>query len=511
MQSEDSFMRRKKAFKNIIIALLLQLVVVIYGFIVPKIIITDFGSEVNGLVSSITRFLGYIALLESGFGPVIKATLYKPLASKDKKKIASILKASESFFKRIALIFLVYTVVLIVVFPTFLAPEFDGIFTISLIIIISLSTFSEYFFGMTYKLFLEAKQDGYIVSLLQIISYIASVILIVVAAKVGASVQMIKLIGGLAFIVRPILQNYYVKKKYHIELNRITDNYNIKQKWDGLSQHIASVLHTSTDVVVLTIFSSLTNVSIYSVYAIVTRGLKTLVLPFSNGIESIFGDMIAKDEKDNMIKKFNSYETVYGLIVSICFTVSMILIAPFVEVYMFGVTDADYCQPLFGVLLVLGEYIWAVRQPYNNLIKAAGHFKETRRGAWVECFLNIAISVILVTQYGLIGVAIGTMVAMTVRTAEFVHYANKYILKRSMLDSIKKIILIVVGTASVMILANYLPYLPNTGYANWVLNAIMTTVLAAGIMLIAFVIFFRKDLICFLTLIKSICKRKEKK
>ena len=66
-------MRSKKAILNIITSLLLQVVVLICGFIVPKLIITKFGSNVNGLISSITQFLAYITLLEAGFGPVVNA------------------------------------------------------------------------------------------------------------------------------------------------------------------------------------------------------------------------------------------------------------------------------------------------------------------------------------------------------------------------------------------------------------------------------------------------------
>ena len=87
-------MRSKKAIYNIISNLMLQFVVVIYGFIVPQIIISNFGSSVNGLISSITQFLAYITLLESGFGPVVKATLYQPIAKK-------IIKQSKIFLKHL--------------------------------------------------------------------------------------------------------------------------------------------------------------------------------------------------------------------------------------------------------------------------------------------------------------------------------------------------------------------------------------------------------------------------
>ncbi len=58
-------MRSKKVILNIISSLMLQITILICGFVVPKLIITNFSSNVNGLISSITQFLAYISLLES--------------------------------------------------------------------------------------------------------------------------------------------------------------------------------------------------------------------------------------------------------------------------------------------------------------------------------------------------------------------------------------------------------------------------------------------------------------
>ena len=134
-------MRKKKALYSIVTNLILQLVVIIYGFIVPKIIISHFGSDVNGLISSITQFLAYITLLESGFGPVVKSALYKPIANKNKSEIANILKTAERFFRKIAIIFIAYIIILCFIYPIIISNKFDTVFTVSLIIIISISTF----------------------------------------------------------------------------------------------------------------------------------------------------------------------------------------------------------------------------------------------------------------------------------------------------------------------------------------------------------------------------------
>lgn len=504
-------MRSKKALLNISTNLLLELVVVIYGFIVPKLIINTFGSNVNGLVSSITQFLAYIALLESGFGPVVKSVLYRPIAEKNSDEIANILKTSEKFFRTIAYIFLAYIAFLLLIYPSIINSGFDYIYTISLILIISISTFAEYYFGMTYKLYLQADQKKYVISVIQIVTYIINIFLIVLLIKLKFSIHFVKLFTGLIFVLRPLCQNIYVKHKYNINLKNAKADYVIKNKWDGFAQHIATVIHEKTDITVLSIFVNLVEVSVYAVYYLVIKSIKSLVQAFTNGIDATFGDMFAKKEKENLNNKFSMYEVLYNMINTIAFSCTLVLIVPFVSVYTKDITDANYIRYTFGALLVISEYIWAVRQPYNMIIKVAGHFKETRVGAWVECIVNIVISVILVNRYGLIGVAIGTIVAMTIRTIEFVYHTNRYILERSIWASVKKILLIVAETLVIVLVSNYLPYLSNVNYINWLINALMVGVVASIVTLVFTFIFFRKELSEVFIIFKKILKKKEKK
>ena len=361
---------------------------------------------------------------------------------------------------------------------------------------------------MTYRLYLQADQKTYIISLIQIITYILSMILIIVLAKLGANIQVIKLVSGLIFVLRPLLQNYYVKKKYNLNLKSADEDYKLKQKWDGLAQHIAAVIHGNTDITILTIFTNLAEVSVYSVYYLVIKGIKSLIQSFTGGIDATFGDMIAKKENENLNKAFSMYEVFYNMISVIAFTCSMILIVPFIKVYTRGITDANYIRYTFGILLVISEYIWAIRLPYSSITLSAGHFKETRIGAWVECILNIIISLVLVKYYGLIGVTIGTIVAMTVRTIEFIYHTNKYILSRSMFESIKKIVLVIIETLLILLLYRYIPHFDNINYINWIINAIIALGISIVVVLPINFVFFRNEFKQMITTIKRILKRK---
>lgn len=501
-------MRSKMALYNISSNLLLQLIIVVYGFIVPKIIISSFGSEVNGLVASITQFLAYIALLESGFGPVVKAALYKPIANKNNNEIANILRTSEKIFRTIAYIFIVYIVLLCLLYPLLVENTHSYLYTISLIVIISISTFAEYFFGMTYRLFLQANQKGYIISIIQIITYIASIVIIVLLAKAGASIQLIKLSSGVIFVLRPIFQNCYVKKKYNINFKNLDEKYELKQKWDGLAQHIATVIHRNADVTVLTFFTNLTEVSVYSVYYLVIKGVKSITEAFNQGIDSSFGDMIAKNESENLNNKYNLYEVIYFTILTIIFSCTILLITPFISVYTKGITDVNYIRYGFGYLLVVSEYIWAIRLPYSTITLAAGHFKETQKGAWIEALINIILSVILVWKLGIVGVAIGTIVAMSIRTIEYINHTNKYILGRNAIQSYIKILLVIFETIIIFIISNFVPWLSNITYVNWIINAIITVGISSTVVILLNMVIYKKEIKAFENIIIKIIKKK---
>ena len=66
-------MRGKNALKNAIFELLNQFVIIIRGLIIPRLIISVYCSNINGLTSSITSFLAYIIIFDAGFNVVIKS------------------------------------------------------------------------------------------------------------------------------------------------------------------------------------------------------------------------------------------------------------------------------------------------------------------------------------------------------------------------------------------------------------------------------------------------------
>jgi len=501
-------MRGKRALKNIFASIIQNLVVILCGFIVPKLIITHYGSNVNGLINSITQFLAYISLLDTGIGAVVKSKLYKPIANNDKHEIENILGAISKFYKVLAGIFLVYIIGLCFVYPMLVNKEFDNLFTISLLVIISFSTMAEYLFGLTYSIFLQADQKTYINVYFRIITIILNTIGTVALVLIGTNILLVKMLSSIFFVLRPLTLKLFVNKKYNFNIKNADKDYKLENKWDGLAQHIASVVHGNTDIAVLTIFSNLIEVSVYSIYAMVISGVKNFVEALIGGIDATFGDMIAKNEKQALNDSFRLYETLYITIVTIVFSCTLILIVPFVKIYTSGITDADYIRPTFSFFIVIAEFMHVLRLPYINLTYAAGHFKQTMIGAWFEAISNIVISIILVFKFGIIGVAIGTLFAMSIRTIEFNYHSSKYILNRNVVNSFLKPFLSIIEIIIMFIIFNSISIIKIDSYITWIIYALIIFITSVIFVILINFIFYKNDMIKAKNSLKSLLKKK---
>ena len=495
--------RAKKLLLNTGTGLLKQLITVVCGFVLPMYMLLFFGSEVNGLVSSITHYLSFISLLDMGVGAVVQANLYKPLNDRDDGRISLICVSSDRFFRRLGLIFSGYIAVLCVIFPLVIDSSFTRWYSVSLLLIISVSTFVQYLFGMTNQLLLNADQKSYVHLIMQIGTIILNTVLSVILMKAGASVHTVRIVTASVYLIRPIGQAVYIKRHYRINRKIVLDGEPIKQKWNGFSQHFAAVVCQNIDIVALSLFSSLKNVSIYSVYFNVTNGVEQLVFTSATGLESLFGNMIANGEKKELKRLFNSVEWLFHTGVTIIFTIAGICIVPFVKVYTKGITDTDYVAPLFGAVLVTAYASQCLRVPYFRVIKAAGHFRETQNGAYISALLNIVITIVFVFKFGLVGAAVGTLVAMAYHTCYFVWYLRKHILERPVAIFVKHT-LIDAAVAGASCLATLRFSFVGDTYGEWILYALSVSAFVVAISAVFNLIFNFKHVI---NIFKSIKRR----
>lgn len=495
-------MREKRLAKNTVSSLMFQITTIICGLILPRLVLKGYGSEVNGLVNSISQFLGIISFLELGVGAVVQSALYKPLASSDNSEVSKILASAVGFFKTLARILLVYVIILIIGYPNLVNRNFNFVYTSTLIGAISISSFAQYYFGVVDRLLLTADQKGYIQFNAQTITLLLNTVVCVVLIRLGSSIQLLKLITSLIYLLRPIFLRWYINSHYDIDRKINYWEEPIKQKWNGVAQHVAAIVLDGTDNIVLTLFSTLSDVSIYSVYFLVVNGVKQLFLSLTNGVQALIGEFWAKQELDKLRNFFDWVEWVIHTAVTLIFGCTMFLIVPFVSIYTRGINDTNYIQPLFAVLITSANALHCLRLPYNILILAAGHYKQTQHNYVIAAIINIIISILMVKKFGLLGVAIGTICAMSYQTFWMAIYDSRNLINWPISNFIKHLFVDILSLGMSYLLVKNFELKELNFIAGGILALKIFIVLCVAIIFINLV-FYRSKIIVLIKYLKN--------
>ncbi len=486
-------MRNKRLAWNTISSLIFQIATVICGFILPRLILESFGSQVNGLVNSITQFLSAISFLELGVGAVVQSSLYKPLAQKDNDTVSKIITSAGKFFERIAAILLIYIVVLLLTYPHVVIYDFEYLYTATLIIVMGISSIAQYYFGVVDRLLLTADQRGYVQYTAQTITLILNTVACTILIHCGCSIHIVKLTTSLIFLLRPIVLRWYVNKHYSVNRKMAYDLEPISQKWNGVAQHVAAVILDGTDTIVLTLFASLSAVSIYSVYHLLIYGVKTLFTSLTSGVHALIGELWATQEKEELHRLFGWVEWSIHTGTVLVFGCAGVLSVPFVRVYTHGITDINYIQPLFAAVLTMAHAGHCLRLPYNIMILAGGHYKQTQKNYIVAAIMNLVSSIVAVRLWGLVGVAIGTLAAMIYQTVWMAIYNSKNLIKWPLRNFVKQMVVdaltVIVGVVATSWIAMNV-----VTYVTWFILAIKVFIIWLNVVILINSLFYRDRL-----------------
>ncbi len=484
----------KKLKLNTISSLIFEVVTIVCGFILPRLIMGEYGSEINGLVNSITQFIGIITFLELGVGKVVQSSLYRPLAEKDTRQISCVVVSARKFFQKIAMIMAAYILVLVAIYPYISGKQFGWLYSATLILAMSISSFAQYYFGIVHRLLLTADQKGYIQYTSQTVTLILNTAACVLLIRGGFSIHIVKLTTSLIFLMRPVYLSWYVRRHYQIDYGIQYEGEPIRQKWNGMAQHVAYVVLNDTDTIVLTVLGTFSDVSIYAAYNLVVYGVKRLFTSMMNGVEAYLGALWAKKEEKRLLTTFGWTEWIVHSGVVFVFGCTGFLIVPFVQVYTYGVNDANYIQPLFAALIVMAHACHCLRLPYNLMIFAAGHYKQTQHNYIIATIMNIVISVACVKTWGLVGVAIGTLVSMLYQTVWMAFYNANNLVRRPITAFFRQAFV----DALTVLIYFLLPIgreLSSVTYAGWVILAMKTAICFMLVSVFINILFYRNYLL----------------
>jgi len=475
-------------------AIFLQLINLGINFVLPVIIITEYGSSLNGLVSNIRQLVVYLSIVEGGLAGAAVYSLYKPLANKEHSIVNGILSAANKFYNISGYIFTSLIIVCVVIYPLILKDDGISPLTISsLVLIIGVTGTLEFFVVGKYKVLLTADQRSYVISLIQSAAILMNAVIIIVLAKLHFNLVFVQAIALASFFLRSYLYAFYCKRHYTF-LNTTTEPLTtpMNRRWDVLFLNILGVITLSTPTQVVTFMFGFTEMSVFSVYNLVFGGVLAILSTFSSGLSATFGDMIAKEQSDTFQKAYSQYEFLFYILLGVFYSCSAILIMPFVGIYTKDFTDANYLRPTLALLFAISGLFYGLKAPQGMLVISSGLYRETRLATIIQAILSLVFSIVFAFMFGIVGVILGQILSNAYRTIEIAIFIPKHVTGLPVISSfrriIRTIILSIIAVAPPLLLLD----VKTTNYLQWILYAIIVGLWSMFVFVICNVILERK-------------------
>lgn len=436
---------RKAIAYNMLSQALMQAVIFVVGLLVPRYILLYYGSEINGIATTVSQIINYASLLEAGLGLASIQALYRPLAAGDILGINGICSATRSYYLRLTGWFSLVIGGSAVVYALMAQGTTDRL-TIGLIVLaIASSSIIEHAFHAKYNVLLTADQRLYVVSFAKIVGLLlqAGVKLVLIAA--GAHIVVVYALGSLALVARIPFLKWYIRRKYpQVSFEGPMDLSALKQRSALLIHQLAGLVVNNSGAIIISVTSAegLKLASVYAVYRLVYKNMYSLVTgAFSNGSVASFGRLLAADRLEDARRSFRQFEVLYYAVIGILYGSIAALILPFVRLYTAGVSDVEYVLPVLALLMTVAEVLNCTRVPCGMLINAGGHFHQTKYRALLEAAINFTVTFLLIGRYDIYAIVIAGIVSYIYRVTDIVIYGNRKILGESPWRSVRSILI----------------------------------------------------------------------
>lgn len=472
--------RTKSFLYNTTFSIISQIAIFISGLIVPYIMLQEYGSEINGISISISQIIKYFMLVEAGLANASIFALYEPLAKKKYKEINGIISATKIFYNKSGLIFLILTIGLALSYPFIIkTTELSSVGIFLLTLILATSGTIDFFSLSKYRALLTADQKLYIVSISTTIYIIFNTLIIYFFAKSENSIIFVRTIALFSIFARTIYLKLYCNKYYKYLNFKEKPNYDVlKKRWDSLYLQILGSIHTGAPIIFVTFFTNIKLVSVYGVFNMIIGGVGGLISVFTSGLFANFGNIISKNETNTLKEVYSEFEFLYYIIISITYSVTLILILPFIRLYTNGVTDINYSLPILAFLITFNGLVFNLKTPQGTLVIAAGLFKETRIQTTIQGLISIVGGLIGVIGWGINGVLLGSIVSNIYRTIDLLIFVPREITNTKIRISFIRILRCVFVFFLSILFTLFSPINP-INFIEWVKYAIFFSLITA--------------------------------
>lgn len=467
-------MQKSRVLKNLVVSFGSKMVTIALGFIVPRIVLMNYGSDVNGIINSITQIFSYMSLLEAGIALATRDMLYKPIVEKDHEGISYVASVSKRYFRKFTIGYGLGVLLLAIVIPMTWKSSVDKSIIFSLVFFEGMSGVLSFLFTQTQSAILRADGRDYVYSgvtaLKSMLGQLAKIVIVSLSIRIDA----LQFAYCMITILQIVIYKIYFKKHYGwINYKAAPKEAKLKNRSAYVAAEIAWVVFSSTDMIVLSTFASTMLSSVYSIYNMVFGSLTTIMNTIYNSVVYVLGQAY-HESIEKYTKLHDAFTSVFLGAQTILMAVCYILIIPFIQLYTKGVSDINYIYEYVPLLFCMIQLLSFSSYVTKNLTNIAGYAKQGGVISVIEAAINLILSIILVRRFGIYGVLLATVAALPLKVIYCAYVSDQKVLKRSSKKTVAILGVNYLFFAAVVFVERYI-HLSISNYLQFVAAGVVTT------------------------------------
>ena len=319
------------------------------------------------------------------------------------------------------------------------------------------------YFFKPYSIYFDAKEKKYLPNLIYQIGLLVKTISEIALLFIGFDLIKILIVSLCIMIITNFAVKHAMKKQFPEVDLKVEKDYSAWKGTKHLIVHkLGGVVANNVDMIMISTFTGLAKVVVYSSYMYVINAIKTLLSKFSSSLYSLVGiKMLGDSEKENY-KVFLELNSLMSF-VSIVICASLIFaINPFIDIFYEGEVVTSKLLAFCFILMLFLSINSSTLYVYTN---STGLFKETKICTIVEAISNLVLSAIGMILLGIPGIVLATSISYII--ADYiikprVLYKNVF-KKESKKDFYKNFIIVSITFIlfllflSILVLDSYLP------------------------------------------------------
>lgn len=476
---------------NMVAGLICQFVSLLANFVSRTVFIRTLGADYLGVNGLFTNVLMILSFAELGIGNAIVFSMYKPLATRDNEKLASLMQLYKKAYRRIGVIVAIAGSC-ITPFLKFIIKETPNVSeSISLLyLLFLLNTVASYFFVYK-KSIIIADQKNYIALLLTEGVHIVQIVLQSAFLYLTHNFVIYLLIQIICTVSGNVIASLIANRMYPFLKEKATplsteESQKIFKNVRALAVYkFGSVILNGTDNILISTMIGVVEVGLASNYVMIVNAASSILGKITEAFTASVGNLNVGGHSE---KQYDVFQKMFFISVWIYGYASVGLITvinPFIEAWI----GREYQLGMLVVGAIVVEFfVRGVHNAAYTYRTTLGYFVQGKYSAFAAALINIGLSILLCKWIGLAGIFIATPISRTVSTGivdPVLIYRNSFN-KNPILyywDYAKYLILIVI----IGVLCSWtLGFVNVSGWIGILLRAGIVTGIFNGLMLMIF-------------------------